>query len=89
MLSLTEFERCLLSWIQAIHEATDGQVIAIDGKTLRGSFDKASIKSAIHIISAQASVNSSPAPAASAFRPAVGLTWQTAEGSRTAPGGTC
>ena len=58
MLSRAEFERCLLSWIQALHEATDGQVIAIDGKTLRGSFDKASNKSAIHMISAWASANS-------------------------------
>ena len=58
MLSPAEFERCLLSWIQALHEATDGQVIAIDGKTLRGSFDKASNKSAIHMISAWASANS-------------------------------
>jgi predicted transposase YbfD/YdcC len=58
MLSPAEFERCLLSWIQALHEATGGQVIAIDGKTLRGSFDKASNKSAIHMISAWASANS-------------------------------
>ena len=58
MLSPAEFERCLLSWIQALHEATDGQVIAIDGKTLRGSFDRASNKSAIHMISAWASANS-------------------------------
>jgi len=58
MLSRAEFDRCLLSWIQAVHEATDGQVIVIDGKTLRGSFDKASNKSAIHMISAWASANS-------------------------------
>ena len=58
MLSPAEFERCLLSWIQALQQATDGQVIAIDGKTLRGSFDKASGKSAIHMISAWASANS-------------------------------
>src|SRR4051795_4481377 len=25
-----EFERCLLSWITALHELTDGQVVAID-----------------------------------------------------------
>lgn len=53
-----EFERCLLSWITALHEVTDGQVIAIDGKTLRGSFDKASSKSAIHMVSAWATANS-------------------------------
>src|SRR5271166_6866664 len=38
-----EFEKCLLSWITALHEITDGQVIAIDGKTLRRSFDAGAI----------------------------------------------
>jgi predicted transposase YbfD/YdcC len=52
-----EFEKCLLSWITALHEITDGQVIAIDGKTLRGSFDAASSKAAIHMVSAWASAN--------------------------------
>jgi len=53
-----EFERCLLSWITSLHEVTQGQVIAIDGKTLRGSFDAASSKSAIHMVSAWATTNS-------------------------------
>jgi predicted transposase YbfD/YdcC len=52
-----EFEKCLLSWIRALHEITNGQVIAIDGKTLRRSFDAASSKSAIHMISAWATAN--------------------------------
>jgi predicted transposase YbfD/YdcC len=52
-----EFEKCLLSWISALHELTSGQVVAIDGKTLRRSFDKASNKSAIHMVSAWASAN--------------------------------
>ena len=52
-----EFEKCLLSWITALHEITAGQVVAIDGKTLRGSFDKASGKSAIHMVSAWATAN--------------------------------
>ncbi len=52
-----EFEKCLLSWITALHEITAGQVVAIDGKTLRHSFDKASGKSAIHMVSAWASAN--------------------------------
>jgi predicted transposase YbfD/YdcC len=52
-----EFETCLLSWITALHEITSGQVIAIDGKTLRGSFDAASSKSAIHMVSAWATAN--------------------------------
>ena len=52
-----EFEKCLLSWITALHEVTSGQVVAVDGKTLRGSFDKASGKSAIHMVSAWATAD--------------------------------
>ncbi len=52
-----EFERCLLSWITSLHEVTAGQVVAIDGKTLRQSFDKAAGKSAIHMVSAWATAN--------------------------------
>ena len=48
-----EFEKCLLCWITALHEISDGQIIAIDGKTLRRSFDEASRKSAIHTEPAQ------------------------------------
>jgi len=56
-LNPAEFEKYLLSWIAALHEATSGQVIAIDGKTLRRSFDAASSKAAIHMVSAWATAN--------------------------------
>src|SRR5215210_4151262 len=49
-----EFEKCLLSWITALHEITSGQVVAIDGKTLRRSYDAAHGKAAIHMVSAWA-----------------------------------
>jgi predicted transposase YbfD/YdcC len=52
-----EFEKRLLSWITALHQITDGQVIAIDGKTLRRSFDAASSKAPIHMVSAWATAN--------------------------------
>jgi predicted transposase YbfD/YdcC len=52
-----EFEKCLVSWITALHELTAGQVVAIDGKTLRHSYDKATGKSAIHMVSAWATAN--------------------------------
>jgi len=52
-----EFEKCLLSWITALQDVTDGQVIAIDGKTLRNSFEAASRKAAIHMVSAWATAN--------------------------------
>jgi len=52
-----EFENCLLSWIMALHEITEGQIVAIDGKTLRRSFDAAHSKAAIHMVSAWATAN--------------------------------
>ena len=51
------FERCLVSWITSLHEVTAGQLIAIDGKTLRQSFDEAGAKSALHMVSAWATAN--------------------------------
>lgn len=56
-LKIDEFQQCLLELITGLHEVTDGQVVAIDGKTLRRSFDRASSKSAIHMVSAWASAN--------------------------------
>ena len=52
-----EFEASLRGWIQTIFDKTDGEVIAIDGKTLRRSYDAASNKAAIHMVSAWASKN--------------------------------
>lgn len=52
-----EFEKCLLSWITALHAISGGQIVAIDGKMLRRSFDAASSKSAIHMVSAWATAN--------------------------------
>ncbi|MEQ8789895.1 MAG: ISAs1 family transposase, partial [Pirellulaceae bacterium] len=52
-----EFEKCLLSWITDLQEITDGQIVAIDGKTLRRSFDAANSKAAIHMVSAWATAN--------------------------------
>ena len=56
-IKVDEFQQCLLEFITAIHEVTNGQVVAIDGKTLRRSYDRATSKSAIHMVSAWASAN--------------------------------
>ena len=48
------FRRCFIQWVQSFQKAVEG-VIAIDGKTLRKSFDKANEQSAIHMVSAFAS----------------------------------
>ncbi len=56
-IKVDEFQQCLLELITAVHEISGGQVVAIDGKTLRRSFDRATSKSAIHMVSAWASAN--------------------------------
>ena len=52
-----EVQQCFLRWMQAVSEVTQGEVVAIDGKTLRRSFDRATGKSASHMVSAWASAN--------------------------------
>lgn len=52
------FQRCFQTWIREVFEITGGQVIAIDGKTLRRSHDRRSSKSAIHMVHAWATENS-------------------------------
>jgi predicted transposase YbfD/YdcC len=46
-----EFERCLLSWLDALHDASGGRLLAVDGKTARRSFDAATARSALHMVS--------------------------------------
>jgi predicted transposase YbfD/YdcC len=49
-----EFHKCFVSWIQAAFEQVDGDIIAIDGKTMRGSSDSSAVSSSLHIVSAWA-----------------------------------
>jgi predicted transposase YbfD/YdcC len=51
------FEKCLLSWIQAVQEVTENRMVAIDGKTLRSSYDHERGRAAIHMVSAWAAEN--------------------------------
>ena len=52
-----EFQNSFKFWIESITDLTRGQVIAIDGKTLRRSHDRSKDKKAIHMISAWATFN--------------------------------
>lgn len=52
-----EFKSCFIEWIKSVNKITNGEVIAIDGKRLRRSYDKKKNKSAIHMISAWANCN--------------------------------
>lgn len=56
-LNTKQFANCVTRWIQAVTQATTGDVIAIDGKTLRRSFSTEDAKSAIHMVSAWSTVN--------------------------------
>src|SRR6476620_1329884 len=51
------FAKCLLGWVQDVQEVTEHRHIAIDGKTLRGSYDRPDGKAALHMVSAWASEN--------------------------------
>jgi predicted transposase YbfD/YdcC len=46
------FERCFLDWMAGLAKKTFGRLVAIDGKTLRGSFDAAAERSPLHLVSA-------------------------------------
>ena len=52
-----EFQNSFMRWIESVATLTKGQVIAIDGKTLRRSHDRSNDKKVIHMISAWASSN--------------------------------
>lgn len=52
-----EFEKCFLDWVRASFPNIAPQVVAIDGKTLRHSYDRSSNKAAIHMVSAWATEN--------------------------------
>lgn len=52
-----ELQKSFINWMQSLESSTAGKVIAIDGKTVRHSFDKKKKKSAIHMVSAFATAN--------------------------------
>jgi predicted transposase YbfD/YdcC len=56
-LSPKGFQNCFRQWTQAVAQATDGEVIAVDGKTARGSRDAKRARRALHMVSAWACSN--------------------------------
>jgi predicted transposase YbfD/YdcC len=52
-----QFRTCFLHWMQAVAAVLPAQVIAIDGKAVRGSHDRGEGKQVIHLVSAWASAN--------------------------------
>jgi predicted transposase YbfD/YdcC len=52
-----EFQASFMEWVQTIQALTQGEVIALDGKQLRGSQDSVAGKQAIYLVSAWATQN--------------------------------
>src|SRR4029078_5084429 len=49
------FEACFSAWAQSFAEVVHREVVAIDGKTLRRSFDRGRAQAPLHLVSAWAS----------------------------------
>lgn len=52
-----QFSDCFINWMRAVHDMSEGEVIAIDGKTLRGSYTRDDRQATIHMVNAFACAN--------------------------------
>jgi predicted transposase YbfD/YdcC len=52
-----QFEKCFATWMKEVTEISKGTIVAIDGKTMCGTADKAADKKGIHIVNAWCSAN--------------------------------
>lgn len=52
-----ELQECFMGWVREIVEATGAQIIPIDGKSLKGSYDRNRRQSSLHTVSAWATEN--------------------------------
>ena len=50
-------EHCFMAWVRDIRQHTEREIIAIDGKTVRGSFNSRTGTSPLHLVSAFATEN--------------------------------
>ena len=57
LLNPEQLQQCFLKWIESISQITFGEIVAVDGKTLRHSLNSSKGKSAIHMVSAWATTN--------------------------------
>jgi len=46
-----ELQLCFIGWMEAVHRVTEGELINIDGKALRGAKEKGNSRSLIHMVS--------------------------------------
>jgi len=53
----TQFHECFAEWVETIRESISNEIIAVDGKSIRGSKDDSKGKRATHVVSAWAHEN--------------------------------
>jgi predicted transposase YbfD/YdcC len=53
-LDTAEFQQCLSRWVEQLQLNLAGETVAIDGKTLRGSHNRAAGQEALHVVNAWA-----------------------------------
>jgi predicted transposase YbfD/YdcC len=46
-----ELQRCFMGWMQAVHQVSDGELLNIDGKNLRGAKEPGNSRSLIYMVS--------------------------------------
>jgi predicted transposase YbfD/YdcC len=57
VLDAEAFQQAFMRWVEGVFRVSKGQVIAVDGKTVRGSHDRGIGKEAIHLVNAWATHN--------------------------------
>lgn len=51
------FQACFIEWMQSVHQLTESELVAIDGKALRGSYSPEDRHATIYMVSAYSSAN--------------------------------
>lgn len=52
-----ELQSCFMRWMQAVHQVTHGELLNVDGKTLRGAREAGNTRSFIHMVSVWSATN--------------------------------
>ena len=52
LLDTQQFQECLARWVEDLQLQLEGKTVAMDGKTVRGSHDKAAGQKPLHVVSA-------------------------------------
>lgn len=57
LLDPEQFSACFMDWVRSVSDLAQGEVVAIDVKTLRGCHDRANGRGPLHMVSAWATEN--------------------------------